>query len=160
MLAGVRGSLLKIWGSRRPATRCGMPPLLASLTVGTSAAPLGRRGHWSAAVQTSKAGTQGYCGKFCNGGLSNKPRISARIATTQRQDVYLSISHSKGNQMASQVAKPPYAPPPREPGFPPPARPPRPDMLSKATVLGCHSVGFEKLAVGIVPIAANPCVSY
>ena len=28
--------------------------------------------------------------------------------------------------MTRQVAKPPYAPPPREPGFPPPARPPRP----------------------------------
>ena len=28
------------------------------------------------------------------------------------------------------------------------------------TVLCCPSVGFEKLAVGIVPIAANPCVSY
>jgi hypothetical protein len=37
--------------------------------------------------------------------------------------------------MTRQVAKPPYAPPPREPGFPPPARPPRPDSRGKASLV-------------------------
>jgi len=69
-------------------------------------------------------------------GCTTSQRVNTRIAQTQRQDAYLSLSRSKGNQMASQVAKPPYAPPPREPGFPPPARPPRPDRRSTANRIG------------------------
>ena len=128
--------MLSTSGSRKPSTRCGMAPLLASLAAGTSATPLGRRGHWSAAVQTSKSVTARPLRQILQWRAANKPRINARIATTQRQDAFLSISRSKGNQMASQVAKPPYAPPPREPGFPPPARPPRPDRRSTANRIG------------------------
>lgn len=94
---------------------------------------------------------------FCNGGLPNKPR---RQCLLRGLSVGQRIGRSPapgGNQMSSNLAKPPYAPPPREPGFPPPARPPQPHSQGQ-TLLSRQSVGFEQLAGGVIgatPVTAR-----